>query len=240
MPPEEKRQSRKEIKRGGGAPQCSHHCSGISPLHCDGQVLPQVGEGLGFPGGRLSIYFIIIQSIYTFLQLYISSRLFNICSGFQNGCQMSNVLWLTSELQHLAIRLYEQDVPLRKIAFQWQFDWRKGICSLFTQNIQLRTILFVYQWFHLRSTEIHTSFPPLCTEHCSCLGSTQIMHKHEVEVQRWAKGHLTCLWQLFWKPLYTRVHWTPPVLECTTKQRRYMTVDKETLHMWVQAGQNVS
>ena len=51
MPPEEKRQSRKENKRGGGAPQCSHHCSGISPLHCDGQALPQVGEGLGFPGG---------------------------------------------------------------------------------------------------------------------------------------------------------------------------------------------
>ena len=50
MPPEEKSQSRKE-KRGGGAPQCSHHCSGISPLHCDGQALPQVGEGLGFPGG---------------------------------------------------------------------------------------------------------------------------------------------------------------------------------------------
>ena len=51
MPPEEKRQSRKENKRGGGALQCSHHCSGISPLHCDGQALPQVGEGLGFPGG---------------------------------------------------------------------------------------------------------------------------------------------------------------------------------------------
>ena len=51
MPLEEKRQSRKEIKRGGGAPQCSHHCSGISPLHCDRQALPQVGEGLGFPGG---------------------------------------------------------------------------------------------------------------------------------------------------------------------------------------------
>ena len=51
MPPEEKRQSRKENKREGGAPQCSHHCSGISPLHCDGQALPQVGEGLGFPGG---------------------------------------------------------------------------------------------------------------------------------------------------------------------------------------------
>ena len=50
MLPEEKRQSRKEIKRGGGAPQCSHHGSGISPLHCDGQALPQVEE-LGFPGG---------------------------------------------------------------------------------------------------------------------------------------------------------------------------------------------
>ena len=43
------RQSRKEIKRGGGAPHCSHHCSGISPLQCDGQTLPQVGERLGSP-----------------------------------------------------------------------------------------------------------------------------------------------------------------------------------------------
>ena len=49
--PGRKRQSRKEIKRGGGAPQCPHHCSGISPLHLDGQELPQVGEGLGFPCG---------------------------------------------------------------------------------------------------------------------------------------------------------------------------------------------
>ena len=47
--PKRKWQSRKEIKRGGGAPHCSHHCSGISLLHCNGQTLPQLGERLGFP-----------------------------------------------------------------------------------------------------------------------------------------------------------------------------------------------
>ena len=46
MPSEEKGSQEK----GGGAPHCSHHCSGISPLHCDEQALPQVGERLGFPG----------------------------------------------------------------------------------------------------------------------------------------------------------------------------------------------
>ena len=45
------RQSRNKIRRGGGAPHCSHHCSSISLLHCDGQALPQVGEWLGFPSG---------------------------------------------------------------------------------------------------------------------------------------------------------------------------------------------
>ena len=47
--PENERESGKEIKRGGGAPHCSRHCSGISPLHCDGQAFLQVGERLGFP-----------------------------------------------------------------------------------------------------------------------------------------------------------------------------------------------
>ena len=37
-------------QRWGGAPHCSHHCSGISPLDSDGQALPQVGERLGFAG----------------------------------------------------------------------------------------------------------------------------------------------------------------------------------------------
>ena len=49
MPPEEQRQSETEIKRGGGAPHCSHHCSSISPLHCDRQALLQVGERLASP-----------------------------------------------------------------------------------------------------------------------------------------------------------------------------------------------
>ena len=72
MPPEEKRQSRKEIKRGGGAPQCSHHCSGISPLHCDGQALPQVGEGLGFPGGLFeTAYYLFTLHYHGKLQLVL-------------------------------------------------------------------------------------------------------------------------------------------------------------------------
>ena len=44
------RQSGKEINAGGGAPHCSHHCSGISLLDSNGQALLQVGERLGFPG----------------------------------------------------------------------------------------------------------------------------------------------------------------------------------------------
>ena len=43
-PPKAERQAGKEIKGGG----CSHHCNGISPLHCDEQALRQVGERLGF------------------------------------------------------------------------------------------------------------------------------------------------------------------------------------------------
>ena len=44
QPSKRERQSRREIKREGDAPHCSHHCSGVSPLHCDIQALPQVGE----------------------------------------------------------------------------------------------------------------------------------------------------------------------------------------------------
>ena len=51
MPPGEKGSQEKKSKRGGGAPHCSHHCSDISPLYCDGQALPQIGDRLGFPGG---------------------------------------------------------------------------------------------------------------------------------------------------------------------------------------------
>ena len=47
VPPKEERQTRKEINGGGAAPICSHHCSNISLLHCEGQALPQVGEQLG-------------------------------------------------------------------------------------------------------------------------------------------------------------------------------------------------
>ena len=50
MPPKEGKAG-KEIQGGGGGPHCSHHCSCISPLHCDGQALPQVGERLGLIDG---------------------------------------------------------------------------------------------------------------------------------------------------------------------------------------------
>ena len=48
-PPKKERESEKEIKRGGGVSHFSHHCSGISLLHCGKQSLPQVGEWLSFP-----------------------------------------------------------------------------------------------------------------------------------------------------------------------------------------------
>ena len=53
VPPNEGRQSGKYINAGGGAPHCSHHCSGISLLDSDRQALLQVGDRLGFPGDLL-------------------------------------------------------------------------------------------------------------------------------------------------------------------------------------------
>ena len=71
----------------------------------------------------------------------------------------------------------------------------------------------------LQSSTQH--FPPLCTQHCSCLGSNQIMHKHEVEVQRWAKGHLMFVAAI----LETTVH--SGTLDSTSTWVHYQT---ETLY----------
>ena len=55
VPPNVGKTVKERNQRGGGAPHCFHHCSGISQLHCDGKVLPQVGERLGFPSDLFEI-----------------------------------------------------------------------------------------------------------------------------------------------------------------------------------------
>ena len=48
-PPQKRKGVRKGNQKGRWWPHFSHHCSGISLLHCDKQALLQVGERLGFP-----------------------------------------------------------------------------------------------------------------------------------------------------------------------------------------------
>ena len=44
VPPKKKTKLWEEVKREGGTPHGSHHCSCIPPLHCDGQALLQIAE----------------------------------------------------------------------------------------------------------------------------------------------------------------------------------------------------
>ena len=46
--PKRKTKLLEEVKRGGGTPNGSHHCSCIPPLHWDGQALLQVAEQFGW------------------------------------------------------------------------------------------------------------------------------------------------------------------------------------------------